>query len=117
MLRWRSLRPGNPKQPFLVVPSGASMVNEFVELACAVVLSFVHRTTSRLALGLRHLRHLHCSLLRGHDESLQFQKNRLYLRCSSCGFESPGWTLDRNTPLVRVPAERRHAYASRVSER
>jgi hypothetical protein len=93
------------------------MVNEFVELAYAVVLSLVHRARGRLALGLRHLRYLHCSLLRGHDESLQFQKNRLYLRCISCGYETPGWSLDRSMPLVHVPTERRSAYAPRVSAR
>jgi len=93
------------------------MVNEFVELAYAVILSLVHRTRAGLALGLRHLRYLHCSLLGGHDESLQFQKNRLSLRCLSCGYETPGWVLDRSMPLVHAAAERRAAYTPRVSER
>jgi hypothetical protein len=93
------------------------MVNEFVELACAVVLSLIHRARGRLALALRHFRYLHCSLLHGHDESLQFRKNRLYLRCISCGYETPGWVLDKSMPLVHVPAERPSAYAPRVSAR
>jgi hypothetical protein len=91
------------------------MVNEFVELAYAAILSFVHRASARLALALQHLGYLHCSLLRGHDESLQFQKNRLFLRCISCGYETPGWSLDRSMPVVHVPAERRRAYAPRGS--
>jgi hypothetical protein len=93
------------------------MVNEFVELAYAAILSFVHRARARLARALQHLSYLHCSLLRGHDESLQFQQNRLFLRCISCGYETPGWSLDRSMPVVHVPAARRSAFAPRVSAR
>ena len=38
------------------------------------------------------LRRLICAL-RGHEDYLQFEKNRVYLQCISCGHESPGWTL------------------------
>jgi hypothetical protein len=93
------------------------MVNDLLELACAVVMSLVHRAEGRLALLWRQLRYLQCSMLRGHDESLQFQQNKLYLRCISCGYETPGWELDRKMPLVPLPTERRHPYASRASER
>ena len=56
------------------------MVNKFLESVCAVVAALVHRAEAGLAVFFRRLRYLPCSL-RGHDESLQFQKNRLYLRC------------------------------------
>ena len=29
----------------------------------------------------------------GHDALLQFERERVYLKCFSCGFESPGWTV------------------------
>lgn len=31
--------------------------------------------------------------LRGHDALPQFEKNRVYLKCFSCGFESSGWII------------------------
>ena len=31
--------------------------------------------------------------LRGHDLLLHFESNRLSLRCASCRWESPGWTI------------------------
>ncbi len=33
-----------------------------------------------------------CSL-HGHDSLLQFEHNRMFLRCTSCGFETPGWEI------------------------
>jgi hypothetical protein len=33
--------------------------------------------------------------LRGHAELMQFEKDRMFLRCLSCGHESSGWRLDR----------------------
>lgn len=38
------------------------------------------------------LRRLICAI-RGHEDYLQFEKNRVYLQCISCGHESPGWTV------------------------
>lgn len=35
-----------------------------------------------------------CCGLRGHDLMLHFESNRLALRCSACGAETPGWRLD-----------------------
>jgi hypothetical protein len=93
------------------------MVAEFLDVARAVVVSLVHLAEGRLARWLRQLRYLHCSLLRGHDEYLQFQKNRLSLKCLSCGHETPGWGLDRKSPLVPFPTERRRTYAPRISDR
>ena len=117
MLSWTTFRPGNSKERFRIASGGADMVTEFLEFAYAVVVSVVHRAEGRLARWFRQLRYLHCSLLRGHDEYLQFQANRLSLRCVSCGYETPGWVLDRKTPLVPFPTERRRTYAARVSER
>ena len=32
--------------------------------------------------------------LHGHDTFLHFERDRMSLRCVSCGHESPGWELD-----------------------
>ena len=44
------------------------------------------------------LRQLYCGL-HGHDTLLQFEQDRMFLRCVSCGHETPGWELG---PLIRV---------------
>jgi len=52
------------------------------------------------------LRHLWCGL-HGHDTLLQFQQDRMFLRCVSCGHETPGWSLDEAPPTVTLRAEPR----------
>jgi hypothetical protein len=72
-------------------------------------------TESGLAPLVRQLTYLRCSLWGGHEETLQFQKERLFLKCHSCGYETSGWVLDKNAPLIQVPAERRRCHPSPVS--
>jgi hypothetical protein len=58
------------------------------------------------------LRQLYCGL-HGHDNLLQFGKDRMYLQCVSCGHETAGWELGdlpRPTIVARVDAHR-HAPA------
>ena len=38
--------------------------------------------------------------LHGHEHLLQFQQDRLFLRCLSCGHESSGWELNETPPTV-----------------
>ena len=44
--------------------------------------------------------------LHGHDALLQFQGDRMFLRCASCGHETPGWAVaeSRRVPIVRSMA-------------
>ena len=51
------------------------------------------------------LRRLICAI-RGHEDYLQFERNRVYLQCISCGHESPGWTVDTRRPVLRFQARR-----------
>jgi hypothetical protein len=56
--------------------------------------------------------------LHGHDKLMQFEKTRMFLRCVSCGHESPGWALTEAPPRVayRVDAHREaHARPRLVS--
>jgi hypothetical protein len=50
------------------------------------------------------LRQTMCGL-HGHDTLLQFEHDRMYLRCVSCGHETHGWELDAERPAVRLRAE------------
>jgi hypothetical protein len=50
--------------------------------------------------------------LHGHDTLLQFEQERMFLKCVSCGHETPGWELNEAPPTVSVRGDaRRHAMA------
>lgn len=55
------------------------------------------------------MRQAYCGL-HGHDSLLQFERDRMFLKCTSCGHQTPGWELDEAPPLpvdhkpVRRPA-------------
>lgn len=40
-----------------------------------------------------------CSL-RGHDSVLHFEEKKVLLRCTSCGYDSPGWEIGHTRPRV-----------------
>ncbi|MGE5814776.1 MAG: hypothetical protein ACM36C_09845 [Acidobacteriota bacterium] len=47
--------------------------------------------------------------LRGHDSVLHFEENRVLLRCTSCGYDSPGWDVGHTRPrLVLEGDAQRH---------
>lgn len=55
------------------------------------------------------LRQLFCGL-HGHDNLLQFEQDRMFLQCVSCGRETPGWSLNEAPPTLRIRGDqRRHA--------
>ena len=55
------------------------------------------------------VRQMFCGL-HGHDSMLQFEQDRMFLRCVSCGHETPGWLLDETPPTVTIRGDaRRHA--------
>ncbi|HJZ77407.1 MAG TPA: hypothetical protein VKE51_37005 [Vicinamibacterales bacterium] len=57
------------------------------------------------------LRQMYCGL-HGHDTLLQFEQDRMYLRCVSCGHETPGWELNETPPTVTLRGDaRRHRMA------
>ena len=41
--------------------------------------------------------------LHGHAPSMRFGRDRVYLYCSECDLESPGWDLDGPTPHLSQP--------------
>jgi hypothetical protein len=55
--------------------------------------------------------------LHGHDSLLQFEKDRIYLKCASCGHESPGWKISEvpaSGSVQTEPATRRTLVGPRV---
>ena len=55
------------------------------------------------------VRQMFCGM-HGHDNLLQFERDRMFLRCVSCGHESPGWALTETPPTVtEVGDASRHA--------
>ena len=73
------------------------------------------RTTTGEALGegcvgrgLVWLRQMFCGLT-GHDTMLNFEQERMSLRCASCGHDTPGWDLNETPPTVTLRGDaRRH---------
>lgn len=53
------------------------------------------------------IRQTYCGL-HGHDSLLQFEQDRMFLKCSSCGHETPGWELNEAPPIATEyePAQR-----------
>ena len=72
------------------------------------------RTTAEEAQGegfsvMDRVRQMFCGL-HGHDNLLQFEQDRMFLKCVSCGHETPGWSLDEAPPTVTEHGDaRRHA--------
>ena len=51
--------------------------------------------------------------VRGHDSVLHFEGNRVMMRCTSCGHDSPGWEITGRGPRRRYEGDhRRHAMAT-----
>jgi hypothetical protein len=57
----------------------------------------VSALTHLLLLLVEMYRRLIC-LLTGHKTVLHFEPRRMALRCTDCGFETPGWTIGEFTP-------------------
>ena len=51
------------------------------------------------------LQRLICGI-RGHEDYLHFEKNRVYLQCVSCGYESPGWVVENRRPVLQFKSRR-----------
>ena len=51
--------------------------------------------------------------LRGHDSVLHFESNRVMMRCTSCGYDTPGWEITGRAPRRRFDGDaRRHLLAT-----
>jgi hypothetical protein len=55
-------------------------------------------------------------LVHGHEMVMQYDRDRLSLRCLSCGYRTPGWALDE-APVPRTSTPVRVSTAWRVKDR
>ena len=56
-----------------------------------------------------------CGLVHGHHSVLHFEGERMLLRCTSCGYDSPGWDTKGERPRVRHAGDpRRHALGTDI---
>jgi hypothetical protein len=57
------------------------------------------------------LRQLLCGI-RGHENLMHFEGNRVMMRCTSCGHDTPGWEVATRGPRRRFEGDaRRHELA------
>jgi hypothetical protein len=54
--------------------------------------------------------------VRGHDSILHYEGNRVMMRCTSCGHDSPGWEISGRGPRKRFEgdAHRHHLAPKRL---
>ena len=43
--------------------------------------------------------------LHGHDAVLHFERNRVMMRCTSCGHDTPGWEISSRGPRLRYEGD------------
>lgn len=60
-----------------------------------------------IARALGRLGQLLCGV-RGHDSVLHFEGNRVMMRCTSCGHDTPGWEISGRGPRKRYDGDARH---------
>ena len=74
----------------------------------------IHRKDGNLAArAVSRLGQLFCGL-RGHDSVLHFEGNRVNMRCTSCGYDTPGWEINGRAPRRRYEGDaRRHLLVAR----
>jgi hypothetical protein len=71
-----------------------------------------HGQTHVVARAATRLGQLFCGL-RGHDSVLHFEGNRVNMRCTSCGYDTPGWEISGRGPRRRYDGDsRRHLLAT-----
>ena len=72
-----------------------------------------NRETGVVARAMGRLGQLLCGV-RGHDAVLHFEGNRVMMRCTSCGHDTPGWEISGHGPRRRYEGDaRRHLLVQR----
>jgi hypothetical protein len=62
------------------------------------------------------LKRLICAV-RGHEDYLHFEKNRVYLECIACGYESPGWSVgERKSKVLQLSSKVADANRARFDD-
>ena len=89
------------------------MVTNYPQQLTATARLTTDTATSVVARALGRLGQLVCGL-RGHDSVLHFEGNRVNMRCTSCGHDTPGWEISGRGPRRRYEGDaRRHLLATK----
>ena len=87
------------------------MVTNYPQLLTATAEVSRDQTSGALARTVGRIGQLFCGL-RGHDSVLHFESNRVNMRCTSCGYDTPGWEITGRGPRRRYEGDaRRHLLA------
>ena len=90
------------------------MVTNYPQQLTATAEATHHGTTGPgvVARAFGRLGQVLCGL-RGHDSVLHFEGNRVMMRCTSCGHDTPGWEISGRGPRKRFDGDaRRHLLAT-----
>ena len=80
------------------------------QLAAAAEITY-ERMSGAVGRGIWRVGQLICGF-RGHDAVLHFEGNRVMMRCTSCGHDTPGWEISGRGPRRRFEGDaRRHLLA------
>lgn len=87
-------------------PRSMALVTETVD-----VVTTLRQTMGRLR---QKCRHSLCTVLHGGHELYRAQTaNRMYQECLLCGYESPGWTIDRRDRRLHLVGTQRSSLVQR----
>ena len=76
--------------------------------ASSNVSSEAASNTGLIARVINRLGQVFCGV-RGHDAILHYEANRVMMRCTSCGHDTPGWEVSGRGPRRRFEGDpRRH---------
>jgi len=87
------------------------MVTNYPQQLTATAEVMLDRTGGAVVWAMGRIGQLFCGL-RGHDSVLHFESNRVNMRCTSCGHDTPGWEIGGRGPRRRFEGDaRRHLLA------
>ena len=84
------------------------MVTNYPQQVAAATTVSPANTDTVMARAISRFGQLLCGM-RGHDSVLHFERNRVMMRCTSCGHDTPGWEISGHAPHRRYEGDaRRH---------
>jgi NAD-dependent SIR2 family protein deacetylase len=90
------------------------MVTNYPQQLAATENAHVDTTTGVMSRVASRLSQTLCGL-GGHDAVMHFQGNRVMMRCTSCGHDTPGWEVSGRRPRLRFEGDaNRHRMANQA---
>lgn len=93
------------------------MVTNYPQQLAAAAEITVEKASGALSRMVSRMGQVFCGW-RGHDAVLHFEGNRVMMRCTSCGHDTPGWEISGRGPRKRFDGDaRRHALKPQLTLR